>query len=34
MILAIDAGNTRIKWGLRDGQAWKAAGAIATRDSA
>jgi len=34
MILAIDAGNTRIKWGLHDGQAWKSLGAIATRDSA
>jgi type III pantothenate kinase len=34
MILAIDAGNTRIKWGLRDGGAWKSLGAIATRDSA
>lgn len=26
MILAIDAGNTRIKWGLHDGQAWRSSG--------
>lgn len=29
MILAIDAGNTRIKWGLYDGQAWLAHGQCA-----
>jgi type III pantothenate kinase len=32
-ILAIDAGNTRIKWAVHDGRAWKASGAIATADS-
>jgi type III pantothenate kinase len=31
MILAIDAGNTRIKWGVHDGNAWVAAGAVETR---
>ncbi len=30
MILAIDAGNTRIKWGVHDGRAWTRSGAIAT----
>ncbi len=34
MILAIDAGNTRIKWGVHDGSAWKSLGAIATADAA
>lgn len=34
MILAIDAGNTRIKWGLHEGGVWQALGAIATADSA
>ncbi len=29
-ILAIDAGNTRIKWGLHDGRAWMATGARMT----
>jgi type III pantothenate kinase len=33
MMLAIDAGNTRIKWGVHDGRGWAAAGAIATSDS-
>lgn len=33
-LLAIDAGNTRIKWALHDGIAWTAAGAIATAESA
>ncbi|QJR13820.1 type III pantothenate kinase [Usitatibacter palustris] len=32
-ILAIDAGNTRIKWGVRDGEAWAARGAVATNDA-
>ena len=32
--LLIDAGNTRIKWGIHDGQGWAATGAIATSDSA
>src|SRR5258708_18827481 len=34
VILAMDAGNTRIKWGVHDGHAWSAAGAIATAQSA
>lgn len=29
MILAVDAGNSRIKWGLHDGSAWLARGAVA-----
>jgi len=29
MILCIDSGNTRLKWGLRDGAAWAAQGAVA-----
>jgi type III pantothenate kinase len=33
IFLAIDAGNTRIKWGVRDSQRWLATGAIATADS-
>src|SRR5258708_27638517 len=33
VILAIDAGNTRIKWGVHDGHAWTAARAIATAQS-
>jgi type III pantothenate kinase len=28
MILAIDAGNTRIKWGVHDGLAWVAQGSV------
>jgi type III pantothenate kinase len=28
VILAIDAGNTRIKWGIHDGHAWIASGAV------
>ena len=32
MILAIDAGNTRIKWGVRDGGAWRALGAVPTAE--
>ncbi len=28
-VLAVDAGNTRIKWGLHDGTAWAAQGAAA-----
>ena len=31
-VLAIDAGNTRIKWGLRGGDGWLATGAVATSD--
>ena len=29
-VLALDAGNTRVKWGLRAGDDWAARGAIAT----
>lgn len=32
MILAIDAGNTRIKWGLHDGLTWLAHGQCAHRE--
>lgn len=28
MILAIDAGNTRVKWGLHDGEGWSARGGV------
>lgn len=28
MILCIDSGNTRVKWGLRDGDAWLSDGAL------
>jgi type III pantothenate kinase len=31
-ILCIDAGNTRIKWGMHDGQSWIASGAVAKGD--
>lgn len=34
MILAVDAGNTRIKWGLHDGNSWQAKGWVATADVA
>lgn len=34
MILALDAGNTRIKWGLHDGKSWQAKGWVATADVA
>jgi type III pantothenate kinase len=34
VILALDAGNTRIKWGVHDGREWRARGAIATSDAA
>ncbi len=34
MMLAIDAGNTRIKWGIRAAGTWSALGACATADSA
>jgi type III pantothenate kinase len=30
LLLAIDAGNTRVKFGLHDGEAWRATGAIET----
>ncbi|MDH5264501.1 MAG: type III pantothenate kinase [Betaproteobacteria bacterium] len=32
-VLAIDAGNTRVKWALRAGDAWAARGAVATADA-
>ena len=32
--LLIDAGNTRVKWGAREGERWLATGAVATVDSA
>lgn len=32
-LLCLDAGNTRLKWGLRDGGAWIARGAIAYDDT-
>jgi type III pantothenate kinase len=34
MILCIDSGNTRLKWGLRDGDAWAAGGAFAHAQAA
>lgn len=33
MILCLDAGNTRLKWGLREGRAWRAQGVCALDDS-
>jgi type III pantothenate kinase len=33
VVLAIDAGNTRIKWGVHDGHSWSARGAIGTSES-
>ena len=33
-ILALDAGNTRIKWGVHDGRGWRARGAIDTSQAA
>ncbi|APV48512.1 hypothetical protein BWI17_01700 [Betaproteobacteria bacterium GR16-43] len=33
-ILAIDAGNTRIKWGVHEGESWRARGATPTTDAA
>jgi type III pantothenate kinase len=33
-VVAIDAGNTRIKWGLHDGTAWLDKGVLATADAA
>lgn len=33
MIVAIDAGNTRIKWGLHDGADWIARGALPTAEA-
>lgn len=34
MILALDAGNTRLKWGLHDGRRWAALGCGATVEGA
>lgn len=34
MLLAIDAGNTRIKWGLREAGAWLASGACPSNEAA
>ncbi len=33
-MIAIDAGNTRIKWGVHDGSAWVAQGALPTGEAA
>ncbi len=33
-VLAIDAGNTRIKWGVHDAGAWRASGSVPTSESA
>ncbi|MDR2789168.1 MAG: type III pantothenate kinase [Candidatus Accumulibacter sp.] len=33
MIIAIDAGNSRIKWGIHDGSAWGAGGDLPTEDA-
>jgi type III pantothenate kinase len=32
-VVAIDAGNTRIKWGVHDGRSWRKTDAIATADA-
>lgn len=32
-MLAIDAGNTRVKWGVHDGRSWRSTGVIATADT-
>ncbi|GBG12775.1 type III pantothenate kinase [Novimethylophilus kurashikiensis] len=32
MLLAVDAGNTRVKWGVHDGTQWLAQGAIVHRE--
>jgi type III pantothenate kinase len=32
-VLVMDAGNTRIKWGLHDGAGWSASGAVATSEA-
>lgn len=34
MILAIDAGNTRIKWGVHDGRGWSAQGVVGRDEAA
>ena len=33
VVLAIDAGNTRIKWGVHDGRAWTITGVLPTAES-
>ncbi|MDD5241403.1 MAG: type III pantothenate kinase [Sulfuricella sp.] len=33
MILAVDVGNTRIKWGVHDGKSWLEKGWVATREA-
>jgi len=33
MILALDAGNTRVKWGLHDGSSWLSKGWVASADA-
>ena len=33
-MIAIDAGNTRIKWGVRDGTGWVERGALPTGEAA
>ena len=33
-LIAIDAGNTRIKWGVHDGAIWIARGALPTSEAA
>lgn len=33
-VLAVDAGNTRIKWGIHDGRGWIASGAVPTDEAA
>lgn len=33
MILALDAGNTRVKWGLHDGNSWLSKGWVASADA-
>lgn len=33
MILALDAGNTRIKWGVHDGNSWLSKGWVASADA-
>jgi type III pantothenate kinase len=33
-VLAIDAGNTRLKWGIHDGHRWTASGAVPTGEAA
>lgn len=32
-MIAIDAGNTRIKWGIHDGRSWVALGAVPTEEA-